>query len=94
MVSWNGSAEMVVRGRKGRKSKDGKGLTGYKGTSSSKADACFNIDLIFSFATIIFLLSVKMSPFREVAAINVTNVDLIEEFVFTAAFSTFDQVEG
>merc|ERR1712037_82903 len=28
---------------------------------------------------------------KEVAAINVTNVDLIEEFVFTAAFSTFDQ---
>ena len=29
---------------------------------------------------------------REVAAISVTNVDLIEEFVFSAAFSTFDQV--
>ena len=34
-----------------------------------------------------------MSHFREVAAINVTNVNLIEEFVFSAAFSTFDQVE-
>jgi len=28
---------------------------------------------------------------KEVAAINVTNVNLIEEFVFSAAFSTFDQ---
>ena len=32
--------------------------------------------------------------FREVAAINVTNVNLIEEFVYSAAFSTFDQVDG
>ena len=29
---------------------------------------------------------------RDIAAINVTDVTLIEEFVFTAAFSTFDQV--
>lgn len=28
---------------------------------------------------------------KEVAAINVTNVNMIEEFVFSAAFSTFDQ---
>ena len=28
---------------------------------------------------------------RDVAAINVTDVTLIEEFVFSAAFSTFDQ---
>ena len=88
---------MVSLGRKGRKSKDGKGLTGYKGTSSSKANLfkyCINVNshtFMSSFVTIIFL---QISPFREVAAINVTNVNLIEEFVFSAAFSTFDQVEG
>ena len=71
----------MVKGRKGRKAKDGKGLTGYKGTSSSKANS-------------IIFIQAKVSHFREIAAINVTNVDLIEEFVFSAAFSTFDQVEG
>jgi hypothetical protein len=43
--------------------------------------------VVFVFATTPSLL-----PTRDVAAINVTDVTLIEEFVFSAAFSTFDQV--
>ena len=74
----------------GRKGKDGKGLTGYKGISSSNANILYQCKSYF--ATIIFLHH-KFCHFREVAAINVTNVNLIEEFVFSAAFSTFDQVE-
>ena len=37
------------------------------------------------------LLSPTPSFIRDIAAINVTDVTLIEEFVFSAAFSTFDQ---
>jgi hypothetical protein len=36
--------------------------------------------------------NLRILPPRDVAAINVTDVTLIEEFVFSAAFSTFDQV--
>ena len=59
-----------------RKEKEEKGLTGSKEIFSSNTN---------------FLIVDHLSS-REVAAISVTNVDLIEEFVFSAAFSTFDQV--
>ena len=62
-----------------RKEKEEKGLTGSKEIFSSNTN----------FLIVDHLSSTKS---REVAAISVTNVDLIEEFVFSAAFSTFDQV--
>ena len=66
----------------GRKEKEEKGLTGSKEIFSSNTNF-LNVDHNRD--------SINKKS-REVAAISVTNVDLIEEFVFSAAFSTFDQV--